>query len=76
MGEFSKSEVEQAFMEYRRRGVETHDWEKWASLFTEDAEYIEHFLGEFRGRDAFREWIVKTMAASPSISLWRDWWII
>ena len=37
---------------------------------------IEHFLGEFRGRDAIREWIVKTMAEYPFISLWMDWWII
>ena len=76
MGEFSKSEIEKAFLEYRRRGVETHDWENWASLFAEDARYVEHFLGEFQGRDAIRNWIVETMAEYPFISLWMDWWVI
>ena len=76
MGKFSKSEIEQAFSEYRRRGVETYDWENWAALFTEDARYIEHFLGEFHGRDAIREWIVQTMDEYPFVSMWMDWWMI
>jgi ketosteroid isomerase-like protein len=71
-----REEIEQAFAEYRRRGVEQEDWPGWADLFTEDATYIEHFLGTFHGRDAIKTWIVDCMADFPSMSLEIDWWVI
>ena len=27
------------------------DWREWAELFTEDAEYLEHTFGRFKGRE-------------------------
>ena len=69
----TREEVEDAFAEFRRRGVETHDWEGWADLFTPDAHYIEHNLGTFHGRDEIKRWITATMADYPSMTLHIDW---
>ena len=40
-------------------------WEDFADHFTEDAEYVEHAFGTFRGRDQIREWSVRTMTSYP-----------
>ena len=45
----------------------------WADLFTEDAEYIEHAYGTFKGREKIREWITKVMAPFPSMTFPQDW---
>ena len=76
MGEYSEEEIQAAFDEYRQRGVLNHDWEGWGSLFTEDAHYVEHFLGEFNGREEITDWIVSTMKDYPNMSLWMEWWVI
>lgn len=76
MSGFTRHEIEQAFAEYRRRGEQSHDWRGWAELFTEDALYVEHFLGTFHGRDAITTWIVDCMAQYPAVSLWIDWHVI
>jgi predicted SnoaL-like aldol condensation-catalyzing enzyme len=73
---YPRHEVLAAFLEFRRRGAVNHDWEAWASLFTDDATYIEHALGRFRGRQEILDWIVPTMAHFPSMSFWIDWWMI
>ena len=76
MNGFNNDEVAIAFDEYRKRGVIDHDWESWASLFTLEAKYVEHFLGEFRGREQISQWIVSTMKQYPNISMWMEWWAI
>ena len=76
MNRFSNDEVAIAFDEYRKRGVINHDWESWASSFTLEAKYVEHFLGEFRGREQISQWIVSTMDQYPNISMWMEWWAI
>ena len=45
--------------------VDTGDWSDFALNFTEDATYVEHAFGTFRGRDAIREWSVATMTSFP-----------
>ena len=48
---------------YQEQVVEvgkTWDWASYADVFTEDATYVEHALGNMAGRDAIREWIVST----------------
>ena len=52
MGEFTRDEIEAAWAEYQKRGVQEHDWPGWADMFTDDARYEEHNLGVFEGRSA------------------------
>ena len=46
MGRFSRDELEQAFQKYWRTGAVEEDWDGFAEMFTEDATYVEHVLGE------------------------------
>jgi ketosteroid isomerase-like protein len=74
--DFSRDEIEEAFAEYRRKGADQEDWAGWADLFTEDAEYQEHFLGTFHGRDEIKKWIVECMAEYSAMSVWIEWYQI
>jgi len=82
MGAWSRAELESAFEEYQRRAAESGasgDWGPWADLFTEDATYIEHHYGEFRGRAAILEWISATMAEYPGNAMPEfpiEWYVI
>jgi predicted SnoaL-like aldol condensation-catalyzing enzyme len=73
MGKFETVEIEAAFEEYRRRAEEQEDWAHWAALFTDDAQYVEHSLGTFQGREAITKWIVEVMAAYPAMTSWIEW---
>jgi SnoaL-like domain len=67
-GQFSADEITAAYAAMHER-VQRHassgDWDDFALNFTEDAEYVEHAFGTFRGRDAIREWSVRTMTSFP-----------
>jgi ketosteroid isomerase-like protein len=52
------------------------DWSAWAAKFTEDAHYVEHAYGEFRGREAIRDWITRVMAPFPHMDFPMDWHIV
>jgi hypothetical protein len=58
---------------------QTGDWRPWAEMFTPDVRYIEHYYGEFHGREAVLEWITPTMTAWPFTHMrdftW-DWHVI
>ncbi|QIG45009.1 SnoaL-like domain-containing protein [Nocardioides anomalus] len=41
------------------------DWTGFADSFTEDATYVEHAFGTFRGREEIRAWSVRTMTSFP-----------
>lgn len=71
-----RDEVEEAFAEFLRRGVENRDWPAWAALFTEDAEYVEHNLGTFHGQPAIHDWITEEMAPFPNMTFSVDWHVI
>ena len=63
-----RAELEAAFLAYQRAVediVASGDWSRFAELFTEDAEYVEHAYGTFQGRAEIRAWIVKTMTTFP-----------
>lgn len=75
-GKYPREEIEAAWAEYKRRGVETHDWVAWAQMFTEDARYEEHNLGVFEGQKAIESFIVSTMKDYPAMTLWIEWEII
>jgi ketosteroid isomerase-like protein len=75
MGTFERNEIEAAFEEYRKRAEPSAqtDWAHWAELFTEDALYVEHHLGTFRGRQAITDWIVSCMADYSAMTTWIEW---
>jgi hypothetical protein len=82
MGEFTRDEIERAYGHYRQTAAEagaSGDWDPWADLFTEDAEYFEHLYGTFQGREAIRTWIKQTMTEFPNVEMTEfpaDWWVI
>jgi predicted SnoaL-like aldol condensation-catalyzing enzyme len=71
-----REEIEEAFAEFVRLGAEGRDWPAWAGLFTEDAEYIEHNLGQFHGRDEITAWIVREMTPFPNMTFSIDWHVV
>jgi hypothetical protein len=67
-GSFSAHEITSAYAalhEHVQGFVDTHDWTGFADLFTEDAVYVEHAFGTFRGRDEIRAWSTRTMTTFP-----------
>ena len=82
MPAFPREEIEQAFSAFQERAVaaaSSGDWTIWADVFTDDATYIEHYLGRFRGRDEILAWISKTMATWPNdsmISFPVEWYVV
>ena len=67
-GRFSAGEITEAYAAVHRRVqqyADSGDWDEFCLNFTEDAEYVEHAFGTFRGREAIREWSVRTMTSFP-----------
>jgi hypothetical protein len=67
-GRFSAGEITEAYaaLHGRVQGyVEAGDWTGFADNFTEDAVYVEHAFGTFRGRDEIRAWSTHTMTTFP-----------
>ena len=73
MPAFSRDELEQAFRRYWRTGAVGEDWDAWADLFTEDADYVEHVLGSLKGREAIRNWIKPIMHQYGEIYTAYEW---
>jgi len=68
MTSFTAGEITEAYAALHERVqgyVDAGDWTGFALNFTEDAEYVEHAYGTFRGRAAIRDWSVSTMTAFP-----------
>ncbi len=89
-GRWDRQELQAAHDHYvsvANEVARTGDWRPWVELFTEDAEYIEHHFGVFRGRAAILTWISETMSQWPNSEMrsfphdWcvcdpeRGWWI-
>ena len=67
-GRFSAEEITEAYAAMHARVQQyaaTGEWDEFADNFTEDAEYVEHAFGTFRGRDEIRAWSVPTMTTFP-----------
>ncbi len=68
MSQWSRRELEEAF-DHQQHIVEeigrTWDWSRYADMFTEDASYVEHAMGNLQGRESIRNWIVPTMNMFP-----------
>jgi hypothetical protein len=68
MVEWHRDELRQGFGHYQataQAAAGDKDWNAWADLFTEDAEYVEHLFGTMHGREQIRQWITTTMASPP-----------
>lgn len=68
MTSFTTAEIEDAFAAHVAKVVEirtSQQWSRFADLFTEDVEYVEHAFGEFHGRDEVAAWAARTMGAYP-----------
>ena len=79
MGKYAREEILEAFDRYKQardEASQTGDWSIWASVFTEDARYIEHAYGELSGREEIREWIEGVMAPFPTMTFPQDWWVL
>ena len=73
MATYSKDELESAFIRYWRTGAVGEEWDAWADLFTEDAEYVEHVLGSLHGREAIRAWIKPIMVQFGELYTAYEW---
>ena len=76
MSDHTRDEIEAAWAEYQKRGVQEHDWPGWADMFTDDARYEEHNLGVFEGKAAIKTFIVDIMKEYAAMTLWIEWSII
>ena len=72
----SRDELEAAFIHYWRCGAVGEDWDAWADCFTEDAEYVEHVLGNLQGREAIRAWIKPIMARFGELYTVYEWHVV
>jgi hypothetical protein len=90
MGQWTREQLQEAHDHYvatAAKAARSGDWQQWADLFTEDADYVEHHYGTMHGRDAIASWISTTMAEWPNSEMrqfphdWcvcdeeRGWWI-
>lgn len=73
MATYPIEEVEAAFRTYWQTGAVGEDWDAWADLFTEDALYVEHVLGNMHGREAIRAWIKPIMAQYGELYTAYEW---
>lgn len=70
---YTRDELEKAFRTYWQTGAVGERWDDWADLFTEDADYVEHILGNLKGREAIRAWIKPIMAQYLEIYTAYEW---
>ncbi len=73
MGRFGRDELEQAFRNYWQTGAVGEDWDGFAELFTEDALYVEHILGNKNGREEIRAWIKPIMEEYRELYTAYEW---
>jgi ketosteroid isomerase-like protein len=69
-------EVEQAFRHYWQTGAVGEDWDAWSDLFTEDALYVEHVLGDMHGRAAIKAWIGPIMDKFSELYTAYEWHMV
>jgi len=73
MANWPLEEVEAAFRTYWSTGAVGENWDAWADLFTDDALYVEHVLGNKNGREEIREWIKPIMAQYGELYTVYEW---
>ncbi len=73
MATYPIEEVEAAYRTYWQTGAVGEDWDAWANLFTPDALYIEHVMGNMHGREAIRAWIKPIMEKFGELYTVYEW---
>lgn len=76
---FSRTEIEEALDHMdvlRARSSEAGDWSIWAQCLTEDVEFHDVIYGEYRGRKAVTDFVVRVHAPFPHLRYERDWSLI
>jgi hypothetical protein len=73
MPRFEREEIDDAFRRYWQAGAVGEDWDAWADRFTQDADYVEHVLGNLKGREAIRGWIKPIMQQYPELYTVYEW---
>lgn len=76
MPRFARDEIEAAFVAYWRAGAVGEDWDAWVDRFTDDVRYVEHVLGNLRGREAVRAWIKPIMARFGELYTAYEWHMV
>jgi hypothetical protein len=66
-------DIHRAFETFLDRGARGRQWPQWAALFTDDAVYTEHCLGQFRGATAIEAWIVGAMEPVACMTFSVEW---
>ena len=72
MSAAQRSEIFEAWRHFVAVG-DRGDWDAWADCFTEDADYVEHVLGNMKGREAIRAWIKPIMAQYGELYTAYEW---
>jgi len=70
------TELAAAFEEFQRLGARGRDWPAWSALFTDDATYIEHCIGRFRGGAGVLAFMEKSMPPVAPMTFSVDWAIL
>jgi len=76
MATYTAAELEAAFRTYWGTGAVGENWDAWADLFTEDALYVEHVLGNLHGREEIRQWIKPIMAQYGELYTVYEWHMV
>lgn len=69
-------EVKAAFETFLDRGARGRDWPSWSALFTDNAIYTEHCMGQFHGASGIEEWITAAMQPVAGMTFSVEWSVI
>jgi len=71
-----RAEIDREFRRYFMTGPVMEDWQGWASMFTDDATYFDHFYGTFTGPEEITKFLEGTMGAAPQVYSPLVWYLI
>lgn len=66
----------EAFETFLGRGARGRDWPAWAALFTDDAIYTEHCMGQFHGAAGIDTWIRSAMEPVACMTFSVEWAVV